>query len=511
MNEKGSISIHTENIFPIIKKWLYSEKDIFIREIVSNAADAISKLKKLSGMGEASLPEGYRPRIDVVVNKEKGTISVTDNGIGMTDEEVKKYINQIAFSGAKDFIEKYKDKTDDQQIIGHFGLGFYSAFMVAKSVRVVSRAFDSEQAYEWQSAGADGYTIAPTERAEAGTDVILTLKEDTEEEKYGQYLEEYTLSSLVKKYSDYIRYPIRMEVEKSRLKEGSESEYEQYKEDSVLNSMTPLWKKSKAELTDEDYNQFYMDKFHDFEPPLLRIHTSVEGAVSYNALLFIPKRPPYDFYSKEYKRGLQLYTSGVMIMDKCEDLLPDYFGFVRGLVDSADLSLNISREMLQHDRQLQLISRSLERRIRGDLQKLLKEDREKYEAFWKAFGLQLKYGVYSSFGQLKDSLADLLLFHSSTQGGLVTLAEYLDRMKEGQTAIYYACGGSVQAIDQAKTVAAQIAGVREAVADELGDRRETQRRQRQRPGVGSARHVAEQRPHRMCGRDLVVARGTDHE
>lgn len=440
---KKAFKTESKRLLELMINSIYTHKEIFLRELLSNASDALDKLHFRS-LTDDSVKLGQGDfYIRITPDAAGRTLTISDNGCGMRAEELENNLGVIAQSGTLAFRKEHaEDKNLD--VIGQFGVGFYSAFMVAKSVRVVSRAFDSEQAYEWQSAGADGYTIAPAERAEAGTDVILTLKEDTEEEKYGQYLEEYTLSSLVKKYSDYIRYPIRMEVEKSRLKEGSESEYEQYKDDSVLNSMTPLWKKSKAELTDEDYNQFYMDKFHDFEPPLLRIHTSVEGAVSYNALLFIPKRPPYDFYSKEYKRGLQLYTSGVMIMDKCEDLLPDYFGFVRGLVDSADLSLNISREMLQHDRQLQVIAKNLKKKIKAELMNLLETDRDAYESFFKAFGLTLKYGLYAGFGANKELLEDLVMFHSAKEDKLVTLKEYVAIMPAEQKEIYYACAETTQ-------------------------------------------------------------------
>ncbi|MEA4969575.1 MAG: molecular chaperone HtpG [Candidatus Pelethousia sp.] len=440
---KKAFKTESKRLLELMINSIYTHKEIFLRELLSNASDALDKLHFRSLTDDrVKLGQGdfY---IRITPDKAGRTLTISDNGCGMRAEELENNLGVIAQSGTLAFRKEHAEDKD-LDVIGQFGVGFYSAFMVAKSVRVVSRAFDSEQAYEWQSAGADGYTISPAERAEAGTDVILTLKEDTEEEKYGQYLEEYTLTSLVKKYSDYIRYPIRMEVEKSRPKEGSESEYEQYIEDGVLNSMTPLWKKSKAELTDEDYNQFYMDKFHDFEPPLLRIHTSVEGAVSYNALLFIPKRPPYDFYSKEYKRGLQLYTSGVMIMDKCEDLVPDYFGFVRGLVDSADLSLNISREMLQHDRQLQVIAKNLKKKIKAELLNFLETDREAYESFFKAFGLTLKYGLYAGFGANKELLEDLVMFHSAKEDKLVTLKEYVAAMPEEQKEIYYACAETTQ-------------------------------------------------------------------
>ncbi len=424
---------------------IYTHREIFLRELISNASDALDKryFQSLSQGGTGLTREELEIRLDI--DREKRLFVITDNGVGMTREELEKDLGTIAKSGSLDFKEKNAE-AEDVDIIGQFGVGFYSAFMVADQVTVESRAAGADDAWQWTSRGSDGYSVSPCGREDVGTRITLTIKEDTEEEHYSEFLEKTTVEGLVRRYSDYIRYPIRMMMEHSHKKEDSD-EYETVSELVTLNTMVPIWRKAKSEVTDEEYNSFYKEKFRDFQDPLLMIHSRTEGSATYNALLFIPAAVPYNYYSKDFEKGLQLYGSGVLIMDKCADLLPDHFSFVRGLVDSEDLSLNISREMLQHDRQLQLISRSLERRIRGDLQKLLKEDREKYEAFWKAFGLQLKYGVYSSFGQLKDSLADLLLFHSSTQGGLVTLAEYLDRMKEGQTAIYYACGGSVQAID----------------------------------------------------------------
>ncbi|MEA5059590.1 MAG: molecular chaperone HtpG [Candidatus Pelethousia sp.] len=440
---KKQFKTESKRLLELMINSIYTHKEIFLRELLSNASDALDKLyfRSLTDDSVKLAREDFHIRI--TPDAKNRTLTISDNGCGMSAEELENNLGIIAQSGTLAF-RKENTENKEVDVIGQFGVGFYSSFMVASNVRVVSRAFAGEQAYQWESSGTEGYTITPCERAEAGTDVILTLKEDTEEEKYGVYLQEYMLSSLVKKYSDYIRYPIRMEVEKSRLKEGSESDYEQYKEEDVLNSMVPLWKKSKAEITDEEYAQFYMDKFHDFEAPLLRIHTSVEGAVSYTALLFIPNRPPYDFYSKEYKRGLQLYTSGVMIMDKCEDLLPDYFGFVRGLVDSADLSLNISREMLQHDRQLQVIAKNLKKKIKAELFSLLENDREKYVTFFKAFGLTLKYGLYAGYGANKDFLQDLVLFHSAKENKLITLKEYVDAMPAEQKDIYYACAETTE-------------------------------------------------------------------
>ena len=440
MTEKhGNLSIDSDNLFPIIKKWLYSDHDIFYRELISNGCDAITKLKKLDMMGEYSLPADYKGKIQVLVK-------IIDNGLGMTADEVEEYISRIAFSGATDFIEKYKDKSNDDQIIGHFGLGFYSAFMVADEVTVISKKYGSDTAFMWKSSGADGYTIEPAERESAGTDVIMKLKEDTEDEQYSRFLESYTIQGLVRKYSDYIRYPIKMNVESQRLKEGTEDsdkpEYETVIEDRTLNSMIPIWQKAKKDVTDEEYNSFYKEKFYDFEDPLAVIHASVEGAVTYKALLYIPARAPFDFNTKDFKKGLQLYSSGVLIMENCADLLPDCFRFVRGVVDSQDLSLNISREMLQHDRQLKFMAGNLEKKIKAELTKMLENDREKYEKFFTVFGMQLKYGVVADYGQKKDMLQDLLLYWSNKQGKLITLKEYADAMPEEQKYIYYATGES---------------------------------------------------------------------
>lgn len=440
---KKQFKTESKRLLELMINSIYTHKEIFLRELISNASDALDKLHFRSLTDDSVKLSQEELYIRVTPDAKARTLTISDNGCGMSGEELENNLGVIAQSGTLAF-RKEQAENKDVDVIGQFGVGFYSAFMVASSVRVISRALGSEQAYEWESSGADGYTLRPGERLEPGTDIILTLKEDTEAEKYGEYLEEYTLASLVRKYSDYIRYPIRMERTKSRLKEGSEQEYEQYQEDEVLNSMTPLWKRNKAELTDADYNRFYMDKFHDFEEPILRVHTSVEGAVSYNALLFIPKRPPFDFYSRDFKRGLQLYTSGVMIMDKCEDLLPDYFGFVRGLVDSADLSLNISREMLQHDRQLQVIAKNLKKKIKAELLSLLENDREAYEAFFKAFGLTLKYGLYAGYGANKELLEDLVMFHSAKENKLVTLKEYVAALPEEQKEIYYACAETVE-------------------------------------------------------------------
>ncbi len=431
---------------------IYTHKEIFLRELISNASDAIDKLyyRSLTDGLTGVSREDFSISLDV--DKEARTLTVTDNGCGMTKEELENNLGTIARSGSLAFKKENEGAegskgtagTEEIDIIGQFGVGFYSAFMVSDCVTVRSRAYGAQEAWEWQSHGASGYTVEPCEKEGFGTQIVLNIKPDTEEESYSEFLDAYRLRGIVKKYSDYIRYPIRMEVEKSRPKEGAEGEYETYTETETVNSMVPLWRRNKNELTDEDYNNFYKEKFFDYENPARVIHSSTEGAATYNALLFIPARAPYNYYTREYEKGLQLYASGVLIMDKCPDLLPDYFSFVRGLVDSQDLSLNISREMLQHDRQLKTIASRLEKKIKSELLAMRNNEREKYDAFFKNFGLQLKYGVYADFGQHKDVLADLLMFHSSTEEKLVTLDEYAERMKEDQKYIYYACGESVE-------------------------------------------------------------------
>ena len=431
---------------------IYTHREIFLRELISNASDAIDKLyyqaltEDISGLSRDDF------FIRITPDKDARTLTISDNGIGMNEEELEENLGTIAQSGSLAF-KKENDQNEEIDIIGQFGVGFYSAFMVSDKVTVITKPYGSEKAWRWESSGAEGYTIEEAEKASHGTDIILTIKPSTEDENYDEFLEPYRLRELVKKYSDYIRYPIRMQVEHSHLKEGTgtedkPAEYETVLEDETLNSMVPIWKKNRSELKPEDYNQFYKEKFFDFQDPLLTIHSSTEGAATYNALLFIPSRPPFDFYTKEFQKGLQLYASGVLIMDKCADLLPDYFSFVRGLVDSQDLSLNISREMLQHDRQLKLIADRLTKKIKSELKSMLEKDREKYETFYKAFGLTLKYGVYSDYGAHKDTLQDLLLFYSSSEKKLVTLAEYKERMKEDQKYIYYACGDTVEKIDR---------------------------------------------------------------
>ena len=424
---------------------IYTHKEIFLRELISNASDAIDKLYYRSLTDGATGMNTSDFRIEIHPDKTNRTLTISDNGCGMTREELVQNLGTIADSGTFRFKEEHAMDQKETEIIGQFGVGFYSTFMVAKRVTVVSRAYGAEDAYQWKSEGAEGFSVSAAKRDTHGTDIILELKDDTEDEHYSEYLEQYRLTQLIKKYSSYIRYPIQMELEKSRKKEDSD-EYETYTEVETINSMVPLWKRQKSELTESDYNNFYADRFSDYEAPLRTIHTSAEGAVSYNALLFIPSHAPYDYYSKAYEKGLQLYANGVLIMDKCADLLPDYFSFVRGLVDSPDLSLNISREMLQHDRQLKVIASNIEKKIKSELLAMLKNDREKYETFFRAFGLQLKYGTYMDYGMHSEMLRDLLLFHSMKQDKLITLQEYVDAMPEGQTAIYYAAGETIQRI-----------------------------------------------------------------
>ena len=439
---KKQFKAESKRLLDLMVNSIYTHKEIFLRELISNASDAIDKLYFRSLTDDSVNMKRDDFFIRIFADKDTRTLTVSDNGCGMTPEELEANLGTIAKSGTRAF-KAANELGDDIDIIGQFGVGFYSAFMVSSDVKVLSRAFGAEKGAVWESTGEDGYTIRECDKESVGTDVVLTLKEDTDDENYSRFLDEYTIRELVKKYSDYIRFPIKMLVEKSRKKDGGD-EYETYFEDDTLNSMIPLWRRNKSDITAEEYNGFYKDKFYDFEDPLLVIHTKAEGAVSYNALLFVPQRPPYDFYSKEFKRGLQLYSNGVMIMDKCEELLPDCFGFVRGLVDSADLSLNISREMLQHDRQLKVIASNIKKKIKAELEKLLADDREKYEKFFKAFGLPIKYGMYAGYGVDKDFLKDLVLFYSAKQSKLITLKEYVDAMEENQTDIYYACGDTIE-------------------------------------------------------------------
>ncbi len=432
---------------------IYSNKEIFLREIISNASDAIDKLyfKSLTDHSITTQKEDYK--IHLAVNKEDRTITVTDNGIGMTKEELEKNLGTIARSGSSDF--KKENKADDIDIIGQFGVGFYSAFMVASRVTVISRAYGSDTAYQWESTGAEGYTITETQKDEVGTKIIMVIKENTESENYDTFLDEYTLVDIVKKYSDYVRYPITMYREKSRAKEKPadagddyKTEYETYTELETLNSMVPLWKRSKSDVKDEEYNEFYKSKFMDFVDPARVIVSRTEGTATYNSLMFIPSHTPYDYYTREYEKGLQLYASGVLIMEKCADLLPDYFSFVKGVVDSQDLSLNISREMLQQDGQLKLIRNSLEKKIKNELNAMKNNDREKYDEFFKNFGRQLKFGCYADYGMNAEMLKDLLMFYSAKEKKLVTLAEYVEKMPEEQKFIYYAAGDSTERLEK---------------------------------------------------------------
>ncbi|GIN91619.1 chaperone protein HtpG [Siminovitchia terrae] len=436
---KQAFKAESKRLLDMMINSIYSNREIFLRELISNASDAIDKMyyKALTDDSLAFNREDYYIRVDV--DKESRTLKVMDTGIGMTEEELENNLGVIAKSGSLAFKNENEIK-DGHDIIGQFGVGFYSAFMVADKVTVLTKAFGTDQAFKWESTGAEGYTIEPYEKENVGTEIILKIKENTEDENYDEYLEEYRLRSIIKKYSDFIRYPIKMEVTESRLKEDSENEFEEYKEEQTINSMVPIWRKNKSELTDEDYVNFYQEKHYGFDKPLKHIHIKVDGTVRYNSILFIPENIPFDYYSKEFEKGLELYSSGVLIMEKCADLLPDYFSFVKGMVDSEDLSLNISREILQQDRQLKFIAKNIQSKIKRELENFLKSDREKYELFYNSFGRQLKFGVYNNFGQDKDVLKDLLLFHSSKEEKLVTLDEYVSRMPEDQKYIYYATG-----------------------------------------------------------------------
>ncbi len=449
---KKQFKAESKRLLDLMINSIYTHKEIFLRELISNASDAIDKLyyRSLTDGNTGFSRDDFT--ITIEADKDARTLRIIDNGMGMTKEELEKNLGTIAKSGSLDFKAEMENK-DEIDIIGQFGVGFYSAFMVSDKVNVVSKAFGEDQAYEWESTGADGYTIKDVGKEVNGTEITLTIKEDTEDERYSEFLDEYKIKGLIKKYSDYIRYPIQMMVEKSRPKEtdGGEDEkpeYETYMELETLNSMIPLWKKTKSELKDEDYNNFYQEKYYDYADPVKVIHTDVEGVVSYTALLFIPGKAPFNYYTKDFEKGLQLYSSGVMIMDKCADLLPDYFSFVRGLVDSQDLSLNISREMLQHDRQLKAIAQRLEKKIKSELLAMCNTDREKYVEFFKNFGLQLKYGLYEGFGAHKEILQDLVMFYSSQEKALVTLSEYVSRMKPDQKYIYYASGETTDKIDK---------------------------------------------------------------
>lgn len=442
---KKQFKAQSKKLLDMMINSIYTHKDIFLRELISNASDALDKLyyNSLNDNDFGMSREDYK--IKLAIDKENRTLTVSDNGCGMTAKDLEENLGTIAKSGSLDF-KSENEKKDDVEIIGQFGVGFYSAFMVSDKVTVLSKVHGSDEANVWESEGVDGYTVKAAEKEDAGTVITLHIKPSTEEEDYDKYLDQYTIQDIVKKYSDYIRYPIMLDMEHSHLKEGTEDEYETVIEPTQLNSMVPIWRKNKNEITKEEYNEFYKSKFYDYEDPIQTVHQKNEGTVTYDALLFIPSHAPFDYYSKEYEKGLQLYSNGVMIMDKCAELLPDYFNFVKGLVDSADLTLNISRETLQHDRILKVIAKNLEKKIKSELEKMLKNDRENYEKFFAAFGVNLKFGVYNNYGMNKDVLQDLLLFYSSSENKLVTLKEYVSRMAEDQKEIYYACGETTDKI-----------------------------------------------------------------
>lgn len=444
---KKQFKAESKKLLDMMINSIYTHKEIFLRELISNASDAIDKLyfKSLTDDSVGMNRSDFQIRIDT--DKDKRTLTITDNGIGMTAEELEQNLGTIAKSGSLNFKkENDTEKAEDIEVIGQFGVGFYSAFMVADKVTVVSKAFGSDTANEWVSSGADGYTMTPCEKDTAGTVITLHIKENTENENYDEFLEPYRIQSLVKKYSDYIRYPIVMQMSHQVPDPDKEGETITEVADETLNSMVPIWRKSKSELKPEDYNEFYKQRFMDYDDPLHVIHTKTEGQATFDALLYIPKNPPFDYYTKEFEKGLALYSNGVLIMEKCADLLPDYFSFVRGLVDSADLSLNISREMLQHDHQLKIIAKAIDKKIKSELAKMMKNQRDEYEEFFKTFGVQLKFGVYANYGIEKDNLKDLLLFKSSNSDKMTSLKEYVERMPEGQDTIYYACGDSVEKI-----------------------------------------------------------------
>lgn len=445
--EKKQFQAESKRLLEMMINSIYTQKEIFLRELISNASDAIDKIYYKALTDDQLVFDKENYYIKVTADKENRTLTLRDTGIGMTQEELENNLGVIAKSGSLAFKNENESK-DGHDIIGQFGVGFYSAFMVADVVTVTTKSLGSDTAYKWESTGADGYTIEPAEKDQVGTEIVLKIKANTEDESYDEYLDEYRLKALIKKYSDFIRYPIKMDITGKRLKEGSDTEFEDYEEEQRINSMVPIWRKNKSELTDEDYRNFYAEKRYGYDKPLQHIHVSADGAVVYQAILFIPENIPFDFYSKEYEKGLELYANGVLIMEKCPDLLPDYFSFVKGMVDSESLSLNISREMLQHDRQLKLIAKNIESKIKGQLLTLLKNDREKYDQFYKSFGRQLKFGVYNDYGRHKETLQDLLMFYSSTEKKQVTLDEYVARMPEDQKYIYYASGESNQRIEK---------------------------------------------------------------
>ncbi|MDZ4983218.1 molecular chaperone HtpG [Clostridium perfringens] len=445
--EKREFKAESKRLLDIVINSIYTNREIFLRELISNASDAIDKVYYKT-LGDSSLTfnkDDYY--IKIKPNKEERTLTISDKGIGMTEKELDENLGVIAKSGSLQF-KKENEIKDGFDIIGQFGVGFYSGFLVADKITVITKAFGADKAYKWESDGVDGYTISEAEKDSFGTNIILHLKANDEDENYDEFLEEYKLKSLIKKYSDFIRYPIKLDVTKSRVKEGTENEHEEYVEEETVNSMVPLWRRNKNELTDDDYNNFYVEKRFGFDKPLRHMHISVDGMISYNSILYIPENIPYDYYTKEYEKGLELYSNGVLIMEKCSELLPDYFGFVKGIVDSQDLSLNISREMLQHDRQLSRIAKNIKTKIKNELESMMKNDRESYEKFYKSFGRQLKYGVYDDFGMNKDELKDLLMFYSSKEKKMVSLAEYVERMAEDQKYIYYAVGESNERIEK---------------------------------------------------------------
>lgn len=444
---KKEFQAESKRLLELMINSIYTHHEVFLRELISNASDAIDKIYYRALTDESLSFDQDNYYIKVIPNKEQRTLTIKDTGIGMTKEELENNLGTIAQSGSFAFKNENEIK-DGFDIIGQFGVGFYSAFMVSEVVTVISKTLGSDKAYKWESEGADGYTIEPWDKDEVGTEIILKIKDNTEDENFDNYLEEYHLRSIIKKYSDFIRYPIKMDVTKSEPKEEESDEYVEYTEEETVNSMVPIWKKNKSELTDEDYEKFYAEKRYGFDKPLKHIHISVDGTIRYNAILYIPESIPFDYYSKEYEKGLELYSNGVLIMSKSADLLPDYFSFVKGLVDSEDLSLNISREMLQHDRQLKLIAKNIKKKIKSELLSLLKNDREKYEKFYESFGTGLKYGIYSDFGAEKETLQDLIMFYSSTEKKMVTLDEYVSRMKEDQKYIYYATGESNERIEK---------------------------------------------------------------
>ena len=443
--KKKQFKAESKKLLDLMINSIYSNKEIFLRELISNASDAIDKLdyRSLTDRKVKLDKEDFFIKIDL--DKENRTLTVTDNGCGMSSLELEENLGTIAQSGTLLFKEENKKK--DMEIIGQFGVGFYSAFMVSDKIEVISKKYGDEKAYIWESEGASGYTIEECQKDQYGTSVIVHLKNDDDNEEYSKYLDTFTIEGLVKKYSDYIKYPIKIDIEHKDLKEGTKDEYETHVHEETINSMIPLWKKDKKEVKDEEYERFYMDKFYDYEKPLRIINSNVEGQCSYNALLFIPSKAPFDFYTKDYEKGLELYSNGVLIMDKCSELLPDYFSFVKGIIDTPDVSLNISREILQQNKQVSIIAKSIESKIRKELENMLSESREEYEKFFKIFGMQLKFGIYNGYGVNKDTLKDLIMFYSSTEKKLVTLKEYVSRMKEKQEKIYYACGETVDKID----------------------------------------------------------------